>query len=42
MNRFALLSLPDRHRLYAGLNTGGLAVGIIVFLVLDLFIRGRP
>jgi len=42
MNRFALLSLyrsVTRHKLYAALNIGGLAVGIAVFLVLGLFVR---
>lgn len=42
MNRFALLSLYrslTRHKLYAALNIGGLAVGIAVFLVLGLFVR---
>lgn len=42
MNRFALLSLYrslTRHRLYAALNIGGLAVGIAVFLVLGLYVR---
>ncbi len=42
MNRFALLSLyrsVTRHKLYAALNIGGLAVGIAVFLVLFLFVR---
>ncbi|UAK25481.1 ABC transporter permease [Sphingomonas nostoxanthinifaciens] len=42
MNRFALLSLYrslTRHKLYAGLNVGGLAVGIAVFLVLGLYVR---
>ena len=28
-----------RHRLYAVLNIGGLALGIAVFLVLFLFVR---
>ncbi len=42
MNRFALLSLVrslTRHRLYAALNIGGLAIGIAVFLVLGLYVR---
>lgn len=42
MNRFALLSLYrslTRHKLYAALNIGGLAVGIAVFLVLGLYAR---
>jgi len=42
MNRFALLSLYRslvRHKLYAALNIGGLAVGISVFLVLGLYVR---
>ena len=42
MNRFALLSLYrslTRHKLYATLNVGGLAVGIAVFLVLGLYAR---
>jgi len=42
MNRFALLSLYrslTRHKLYAALNIGGLAVGIAVFLVLGLYVR---
>ena len=42
MNRFALLTFfrsLARHRLYAGLNIGGLAVGIAVFLVLGLYVR---
>ncbi|MDF2640678.1 MAG: transporter [Novosphingobium lindaniclasticum] len=42
MNRFAFLSLYrslTRHRLYAALNIGGLAVGIAVFLVLGLYAR---
>jgi putative ABC transport system permease protein len=42
MNRFALLSLYRslvRHKLYAALNIGGLAVGIAVFLVLSLYVR---
>ena len=37
MNRFALLTFYRslvRHKLYAALNIGGLAVGIAVFLVL--------
>ncbi|WP_294327981.1 ABC transporter permease [uncultured Sphingomonas sp.] len=42
MNRFALLSLYRslvRHKLYAALNIGGLAVGIAVFLILGLYVR---
>jgi putative ABC transport system permease protein len=42
MNRFALLSLYrslTRHKLYAALNIGGLAVGVAVFLVLGLYVR---
>lgn len=42
MNRFALLALYrslTRHKLYAALNIGGLAVGIAVFLVLGLYVR---
>lgn len=42
MNRFALLSLYrslTRHKLYAALNIGGLAIGIAVFLVLGLYVR---
>jgi putative ABC transport system permease protein len=42
MNRFALLALYrslSRHKLYAALNIGGLAVGIAVFLVLGLYVR---
>ena len=42
MNRFSLLTLYrslTRHRLYAALNIGGLAVGIAVFLVLALYVR---
>ena len=42
MNRFALLSLYrslTRHKLYAALNVGGLAVGIAVFLLLGLYVR---
>jgi len=42
MNRFALLTLYrslTRHPLYAGLNIGGLAIGIAVFLVLGLYVR---
>ncbi|MBR0551196.1 ABC transporter permease [Stakelama marina] len=44
MNRFALLSLYrslTRHRLYAVLNIGGLALGIAVFLVLSLYVRSE-
>jgi len=42
MNRFVLVSLYrslTRHKLYAALNIGGLAVGIAVFLVLGLYVR---
>jgi putative ABC transport system permease protein len=42
MNRFALLSLYrslTRHKVYAALNIGGLAVGVAVFLVLGLYVR---
>ncbi|MDZ7282861.1 ABC transporter permease [Sphingomonas sanguinis] len=42
MNSFALLSLYrslTRHKLYAALNIGGLAVGIAVFFVLGLYVR---
>ena len=42
MNRFALLTFfrsLTRHKLYAGLNIGGLAIGIAVFLVLGLYVR---
>ncbi|HET9510656.1 MAG TPA: ABC transporter permease, partial [Sphingomonas sp.] len=42
MNRFTLLSLYRslvRHKLYAALNIGGLAVGIAVFLILGLYVR---
>jgi putative ABC transport system permease protein len=42
MNRFALIALYrslTRHKLYAALNIGGLAVGIAVFLVLGLYVR---
>ncbi len=42
MNRFAFVSFwrsLTRHRLYAALNIGGLAVGIAVFLVLALYVR---
>jgi putative ABC transport system permease protein len=42
MNRFALISFYRslvRHKLYAALNIGGLAVGIAVFLVLTLYVR---
>jgi putative ABC transport system permease protein len=42
MNRFALLTFYRslvRHKLYAALNIGGLAVGIAVFLVLGLYVR---
>lgn len=42
MDRSALTSFHrslTRHRLYATLNIGGLAVGIAVFLVLGLYVR---
>jgi putative ABC transport system permease protein len=42
MNRFALLTFFrsfSRHRLYAGLNIGGLAVGIAAFILLGLYVR---
>ncbi|QCB43276.1 ABC transporter permease [Sphingomonas sp. PAMC26645] len=42
MNRFALIGFwrsLTRHRLYAALNIGGLALGIAVFLVLTLYVR---
>jgi len=42
MDRFALTAFwrsLTRHRLYAALNVGGLAVGIAVFLVLGLYVR---
>jgi len=42
MNTLALLTLYrslTRHRLYAALNIGGLAIGIAVFLVLGLYVR---
>ena len=42
MNRFGFQSLYrslSRHKLYAALNIGGLAVGIAVFLILSLFVR---
>ena len=42
MNRFAFLMLYrslTRHKLYAALNIGGLAMGIAVFLVLSLYVR---
>lgn len=42
MNRFAFLMLYrslTRHKLYAALNIGGLAIGIAVFLVLSLYVR---
>ncbi|MBB4619301.1 ABC transporter permease [Sphingomonas abaci] len=41
-DRYALLSLYrslTRHKLYAVLNIGGLAVGVAVFLVLGLYVR---
>uniref|UniRef100_UPI0035CBC0C6 ABC transporter permease n=1 Tax=uncultured Sphingomonas sp. TaxID=158754 RepID=UPI0035CBC0C6 len=42
MNRFDLLTFYrslTRHKLYAALNIGGLAVGIAVFVVLGLYVR---
>lgn len=42
MNGFAFTSMYrslTRHRLYAALNIGGLAVGIAVFFVLSLYVR---
>ncbi|WP_267394162.1 MULTISPECIES: ABC transporter permease [unclassified Sphingomonas] len=42
MNRFAFISFwrsLTRHKLYAALNIGGLALGIAVFLVLALYVR---
>lgn len=42
MNRFALIAFwrsLTRHKLYAALNIGGLALGIAVFLVLTLYVR---
>ena len=42
MNSFTLLTFYrslTRHKLYAALNIGGLAVGIAVFLVLGLYVR---
>lgn len=42
MNSFALLSLYrslTRHRVYAGLNIGGLAIGIATIIVLGLYVR---
>ena len=42
MTRFGFQSLYrslSRHRLYAALNIGGLAVGIAVFLILSLFVH---
>lgn len=42
MNSFTLVTLYrslTRHKLYAALNIGGLAVGIAVFLVLGLYVR---
>jgi putative ABC transport system permease protein len=42
LNRFALISFwrsLTRHKLYAALNIGGLALGIAVFLVLALYVR---
>ena len=42
MNRFALLSLYrslTRHRVYAALNIGGLAVGMAAAIMLTLFVR---
>ena len=41
-DRYALLSLYrslTRHKLYATLNIGGLAIGVAVFLVLGLYVR---
>lgn len=42
MNRFTLVTFYRslvRHKLYAALNIGGLAVGIAVFIVLGLYVR---
>ena len=42
MNGFALLSLYrslTRHRVYAALNIGGLAIGIATIIVLGLYVR---
>jgi putative ABC transport system permease protein len=42
MNSFALLSLYrslTRHRVYAALNIGGLAIGIATIIVLGLYVR---
>ena len=42
MNRFAFVTFYRslvRHKLYAALNIGGLAVGIAVFIVLGLYVR---
>jgi putative ABC transport system permease protein len=42
MNRFAFITFYRslvRHKLYAALNIGGLAVGIAVFIVLGLYVR---
>jgi len=42
MNSYALLTLYrsfTRHKVYAALNIGGLAVGIAVFLILGLYVR---
>lgn len=42
MSHSALLSLYrslSRHRLYAAINIGGLAIGIAVFIVLALYVR---
>jgi putative ABC transport system permease protein len=42
MNRLSLIGFLrslSRHKLYATLNIGGLAVGIAVFLVLGLYVR---
>lgn len=42
MNRSTLISLYRslaRHKLYAALNIGGLAVGIAIFLILSLYVR---
>jgi putative ABC transport system permease protein len=42
MNRLSLIGFVrslSRHKLYAALNIGGLAVGIAVFLILGLYVR---
>ncbi len=42
MNRFAFVTFYRslvRHKLYAALNIGGLAMGIAVFIVLGLYVR---